>query len=330
MSWADPQYLWLLALLPLLIGLHVWRYLRRRKPALVYSAVPDLKNLPGNYRTWGIWLGPLLFWISYGLIILALARPQLQNATVERHIEGIDIVMSIDISSSMLAEDFEPNRLLAAKNIAADFIEGREGDRLGLNVFARQSFTVCPPTSDHRLLLELLDSVEIGMVQDGTAIGLGISTAINRLRESEAESRVIILLTDGLNNAGEIDPVTAGELAAAEGIRVYTMGIGSRGTAPYPIRDPVFGTRYQNVEVDIDEEMLTQIAELTGGQFFRATHTGELEEVYRQIDRLERSEVEEIIYTDYEDLYMRFLLPGLLLGFLALISDRVIFRSPVG
>jgi Ca-activated chloride channel homolog len=185
-------------------------------------------------------------------------------------------------------------------------------------------------SADHRLLRDLLADVDIGMVQDGTAIGLGIATAINRLKESEAESRVIILLTDGLNNAGEIDPVTAGELAAAHGIRVYTMGIGTRGTAPYPIQDPVFGTRYQNVRVDIDEEMLTRIADLTGGKYFRATHTEELQDIYRQIDELERSEIEEIIYTDFEDHYPRFLLPAILLGFLALISDKVLFRTPLG
>ncbi|MEX1062355.1 MAG: VWA domain-containing protein [Balneolaceae bacterium] len=330
MNWANPEYFWLLTLLPFLIGIQVWRFWKRQRPGLIFSAVSDLGSLPGNYRKWGIWLGPLLFWISYILIVTAIARPQIQNSTVEQHIEGIDIVLSIDISSSMLAEDFDPNRLIAAKEIAADFIDNRNSDRIGLNVFARQSFTICPPTTDHRLLKELLTDIDIGMVQDGTAIGLGLATAINRLKGSEAESKVIILLTDGLNNAGEIDPVTAGELAEAHGIRVYTMGIGSRGSAPYPIQDPVFGTRYQNVSVDIDEAMLTRIADLTGGQFFRATHTEELQEVYMEIDELERSEVEEIIYTDYEDLYPSFLMPAILLGFLALLSDKVFFRTPLG
>lgn len=330
MIWANPEFFWLLTLLPLLISLQVWRYFRKKRPSFLFSAVSDMADLPGNYRKWGIWLAPLLFWVSFVLIVLAIARPQTQNATIEQYVEGIDLVMSIDISSSMLAEDFEPNRLIAAKEIAAEFIENRPNDRIGLNVFARQSFTVCPPTIDHRLLKQLLADIDIGMVQDGTAIGLGIATAINRLKESDAESKVIILLTDGLNNAGEIDPVTAGELAAAHGIRVYTMGIGSRGTAPYPIHDPVFGTRYQNVRVDIDEEMLTRIADLTGGKYFRATRTEELQEVYREIDQLERSEIEEIIYTDYEDLYPKFLLPALILGFLALFSDKILFRSSLG
>lgn len=330
MSWANPEFLWLLALLPVLIGVQVWRFLGNKRPSLIFSAVSDLTGIPGNYRSYGVWVGPALFWISYILIILAMARPQTQSSTIEQQVEAIDIVLSVDISSSMLAEDFEPNRLIAAKEIAAEFISNRPDDRIGLNVFARQSFTVCPPTTDHRLLLDLLADIDIGMVQDGTAIGLGIATAINRLKDSDAESRVIILLTDGLNNAGEIDPVTAGELAATHNIRVYTMGIGTRGTAPYPVQDPVFGTRYQNVRVDIDEDMLIQIADLTGGQYFRATDTDELHEVYREIDRLERTEVEEIIYTDYEDLYPRFLLPALLLGFLALMSEKVFFRTPLG
>lgn len=329
MSWANPEYFWLLSLLPILIGIHIWRFINKQRPSMLFSAVSDLKDLPGNYRSWGIWIAPVLFWASYVLIVVAVARPQAQNTTIEQEVEGIDIVLSIDVSSSMLAEDFEPNRMIAAKNIAGEFIDNRPSDRIGLNIFARQSFTVCPPTTDHKLLQELLADIDIGMVQDGTAIGLGLATAINRLKESEAESKVIILLTDGLNNAGEIDPVTAGELASTHGIRVYTMGIGSRGTAPYPIQDPVFGTRYQNVRVDIDEEMLGRIASLTGGQYFRATRTEELQEVYMQIDELERTEIEEIIYTDYEDLYPRFLLPALLLCFLALISDKVIFRTPL-
>ncbi|MEX0894885.1 MAG: VWA domain-containing protein [Balneolaceae bacterium] len=327
MSWTNPEFFWLLALLPIFAGVSIWRHFRKKRPSLTFSSTQDLADLPGNWRVWGVWIPPLLYWICYTLVVLALARPQEENTTLERTTEGIDIVLSIDISSSMLAEDFNPNRLIAAKNIAAEFIDNRSHDRIGLNVFARQSFTVCPPTVDHRLLKRLLNDVDLGMVQDGTAIGLGIATAINRLKDSEAESKVIILLTDGLNNAGEIDPVTAGELAETHGIKVYTMGIGTRGTAPYPIDDPVFGTRYQNVEVNIDEEMLTHIANLTGGQYFRATRTEELKEVYQRIDELERTEIEEIIYTDYEDLYPRFLLPGILLGFLALISDRFLFRS---
>jgi Ca-activated chloride channel homolog len=330
MNWANPEFFWLCLLVPAILGIQIWRLYSKRKPTLIFSSLSDLKDLPGGWRSRAVWAPPVLFGLSMILIITALARPQSEMATVEQNVEGIDIILSLDISSSMLAEDFEPNRLLASKDIAAEFISNRPNDRIGLNVFARQSFTVCPPTTDHRLLTELLEDVDIGMVQDGTAIGLGIATAINRLRDSDAESRVIILLTDGLNNAGEIDPITAGELAASHGIRIYTMGVGTRGTAPYPIQDPVFGTRYQNVEVHIDDEMLERIADLTGGRYFRATRTEELQEIYQEIDRLERSEIEEIIYTDVEDHYHRFLLPGLLLGVLALVGDRILFRSPVG
>jgi len=329
MTWEDPHFLWLLFLLPVLISVQIWRFVKKKRPALLFGSVGDLKKLPTGIRTWGVWLPPLLYWTCFVFVILALARPQHQHTTKEHIVEGIDIILSIDISSSMLAEDFEPNRLIASKQIAASFIENRPYDRIGINVFARQSFTVCPPTTDRHLLLNLLDEVDIGMVQDGTAIGLGIATAINRLRDSEAESRVIILLTDGLNNAGEIDPVTAGELAAAHGIRIYTLGVGTRGTAPYPIHDPVFGTRYQNVEVNIDEEMLIHIAELTNGRYFRATRTEELEAIYQEIDELERSEIQEVIYSYREDLYGRFLFPALLLGLLALASERIFFSSPI-
>ncbi|MEX0639389.1 MAG: VWA domain-containing protein [Balneolaceae bacterium] len=329
MTWADPHFFWLLALIPLLAGIHIYRHVKGRRPFLLFSAVASLRQLPGNWKARAVWLPALFYLLSMTLVIIALARPQEEFSTIERHAEGIDIVLSIDISSSMLAEDFEPNRLIAAKEIAGEFIRSRPNDRIGLNVFARQSFTVCPPTLDHYLLLNLLDQVDLGMVEDGTAIGLGIATGINRLRESEAESRVIILLTDGLNNAGEIDPVTAGELAETHGIRIYTMGIGTRGTAPYPVHDPVFGTRYQNVPVNIDEEMLTHIAEITGGRYFRATDDQELREIYQMIDQLERTEIDEIIYTDVNDLYPRFLLPAILAGLIALLADRLLFRPAI-
>lgn len=289
----------------------------------------SLKNLPGNYRSFLVWATPFLYTAAYVFLVLALARPQLQNTSVERSAEGIDIMISIDISSSMLAEDIKPNRLIAAKEVAADFIRQRTTDRIGINVFARESFTVVPPTLDHDLVQNMLATVDLGMVRDGTAIGMGIATSINRLRDSEAESRVIILLTDGMNNAGEIDPVTAGEMAAALGVRVYTMGIGSRGTAPYPVDDPIFGRRYQNVQVNIDEDMLIHIAEITGGEYWRATDLDELFEVYREIDRLERTEIDEIIYVNYSDEYPSYLMAGLAFLVLAFVNERFFTRSPL-
>lgn len=329
MTWANPQWLWLLLLLIPIIGYQIWKFWSRKNPSLIFSDTSGFKNLSGNWRSYGVWLTPLLQCLAFALVVAAIARPQYQNTTVERDAEGIDIVLTLDISTSMKAEDLEPNRLEAAKNVAEDFINKRISDRIGLVLFARQSFTMVPPTLDYDLLKELLGDVEMGIVEDGTAIGMGIATAVNRLKESPAESKVIVLLTDGQNNSGEIDPVTAADLAVSYDIKIYTIGAGTRGTAPYPVRDPIFGDRYQNIEVDIDEEMLTQIADMTDGEYFRATDTDQLEEIYEQIDELEKTEIEEVIYTDYQDLYPRFLLPGILLLVLSIVSDRFVFRKTI-
>jgi len=327
MSWANPEYFWLLFLIPVYMGYVIWKHLFKKRASLTFSSTNLLENLPGNYRAKLVWLTPLLYAGAFAMLVTALARPQLQNTTVEQNIEGIDIMMSIDISTSMRAEDLKPNRLLAAKEIASEFIDNRSSDRIGIGVFARESFTVVPPTVDHELTKNMLETVDMGMVRDGTAIGVGIATAINRLRNSEAESRVIILLTDGMNNAGEVDPVTAGELAATYGIKIYTMGIGSRGTAPYPVDDPAFGRRYQNVEVNIDEDMLRQIASQTGGKYFRATTTEELSAIYGEIDQLETTEIEEILYRDYEDRYAQWLVYGIILLLTGFLNERWITGS---
>lgn len=329
MSWANPQWLWLLLLLLPVIGYHIWQIWSKKLPSLTFSDTSGFQNISGNWRSYGIWVSPVLLWIAFALVVMALARPQYENTTIERNAEGIDIVLTLDISTSMKAEDLKPNRLEAAKNVAEDFIDKRISDRIGLVLFARKSFTMVPPTLDYDLLKRLLGDVEMGVVEDGTAIGMGIATAVNRLKESEAESKIIILLTDGQNNSGEIDPVTAADLALSYDIKIYTIGAGTRGTAPYPVNDPIFGDRYQNVEVDIDEEMLTRIANMTDGAYFRATDTEKLEDIYTQIDELEKSEIEEVIYTDYKDLYPRFLLPGILLLVLALVSEEFIFRKAV-
>lgn len=329
MSWANPQWLWLLLLLIPIIGYQVWKFWTNQNPSLTFSDTSGLKNLPGNWRSYGVWLSPFLQCMAFALVVIAIARPQYKNTTVERNAEGIDIVLTLDISTSMKAEDLKPNRLEAAKNVADNFISKRISDRIGLVLFARKSFTMVPPTLDYDLLKRLLTDVEMGVVEDGTAIGMGIATAVNRLKESEAKSKVIILLTDGQNNSGEIDPVTAADLAVSYGIKIYTIGAGTRGTAPYPVKDPIFGDRYQNIKVDIDEEMLTQIANMTGGAYFRATDTERLKEIYAQIDELERTKIEEVIYTDYQDLYPRFLLPGIFLLVLSIVSDRFLFRKAV-
>lgn len=327
MTWANPEYFWLLLLVPVFLAVYFWRWYRNQTPSLTFSSIKPLEHLPGNWRAWLTYFTPLLYLLSFLFLVTALARPQLQNTILERNAEGIDIVISIDISTSMRAEDIEPNRLEGAKEVASDFISNRVSDRIGINVFARQSFTVVPPTLDYELVKELLTTVDMGMVQDGTAIGMGIATAVNRLKDSQAESKVIILLTDGMNNAGEVDPVTAAELARSFNIRMYTIGIGTRGTAPYPIDDPIFGRRYQNVRVDIDEEMLRQIADMTGGSYYRATNKDELFAIYEEIDQLEQTEIEEIIYTDYEDRYPFWILMGIGSLIIAFINDRFITRS---
>src|SRR6056297_2962992 len=327
MSWANPHLLWLLLLLFPIIGYQVWKHRSKKNPSLLFSNTSGLKNLGGNWRSYGVWAAPVLQILAFILIVIALARPQYKNTTVERNAEGIDIVLTLDISTSMKAEDLKPNRLEAAKGVAEDFINKRISDRIGLVLFARQSFTMVPPTLDYDLLKRLLEDVEMGVVEDGTAIGMGIATAVNRLKESEAESKIIILLTDGQNNSGEIDPVTAADLARSYDIKIYTSGAGTRGTAPYPVQDPIFGKRYQNVKVDIDEEMLTQIASMSNGAYFRATDTERLKEIYSQIDELEKTEIEELIFTDFEDLYAWFLIPAFLLLLFSVVSEKVLFRT---
>jgi len=329
MSWANPEFFWLLLLLPIYVGYYIWKWVNTKESALLFSSINKFDGVSGGYRVWLSRATPLLHAIAFTLFVTALARPQSQNTTVERNAEGIDIVISLDISSSMLAEDIKPNRLVASKELAADFIDKRLSDRIGINVFARESFTVVPPTLDYSLVKSMLETVDLGMVRDGTAIGMGIATAVNRLRDSTAESKVIILLTDGMNNSGEIDPITAGEIADSYGIRIYTVGIGSRGTAPYPVDDPIFGRRYQNVQVNIDEEMLQQISQQTGGRYWRATDLEQYTEIYQEIDKLEQSEIEEITYVDYEDLYFNYLLGGLLFLLLAFINERFVVRSPL-
>lgn len=327
MIWASPIWFWALLLIPVVAGFQYWNYRKKRLLHLSFSDTSSLKNLPGNTRAQFFWIPSALQLLAITFVILALARPQDQNVIVEREVEGIDIMLVLDISSSMLAEDLQPNRLIACKAAAEDFIRNRENDRIGLVVFARESFTVCPPTLDYRLLRRQLDGVDLGMVRDGTAIGMGLATAVNRLKDSDAQSRVIILLTDGENNAGEIDPYTAGQLAAAYGIRVHVIGASvDAPTAPYPVDDPIFGRRYHNIPVEIDEELMTQIAEMTGGVYLRATDNISLREVYNQIDQMETSRVEEIVYRDYHDRYPRFLWAGIFFLLIAVTMEKTAFR----
>ncbi len=262
------------------------------------------------------------------LIIMALARPRFVDTVQETKTEIIDILLVIDQSGSMLAQDFKPNRLEAAKDVAKAFIKDREGDRLGLIVFAGESYIQCPLTRDMDVLLNFTDQIEIiDKEHDGTAIGMAIANAINRLRDSKAESKTIILLSDGSNNQGELDPVTAADLAAKFGIKIYTVAAGTRGLAPYPVTDAWGRQVIQNVEVDVDEESLQEIAEITNGRFFRATDNQSLKEVYREIDALERTEIEVTEYQNYTELYSWFTIPAAFASVFFIFLSRGIFHK---
>ena len=311
----DPWLLLLLTSIPALL----WWYLqtgRRQKASLQYSTFRVLKSVQSSRPRWKRFLTVTLRLIGITLLILGIARPQLGNAEREITSEGIDIMMVLDISSSMRAVDFKPNRLEAAKTVAADFIKDRVTDRIGLVVFAGESFLQCPLTIDYDVLTRFLRDVEIiDQEYDGTAIGMALANAINRLRESPGEEPVIILLSDGRNNAGELDPMTAANLAETYGITVYTIGAGKKGEALYPV-DTQFGQRLMPVEVDIDEEVLSDIADMTGGKYFRAEDEQSLATIYEEISQLEKTEYKVKQYMNWRELFPWFLLPafGLLLG----------------
>ncbi len=301
-EFAYPSFLYLLGVIPLLV---LWYVLRSRKRAASINYVHSafVSGVKKSVRLRLINLPFALRMLVLGLMIIVMARPQRSDIIEEVTVEGIDIMIALDISGSMLAEDFSPNRLEAARQTATDFIELREGDRIGMTVFSGQSFTLCPLTTDHALLSQLTAGVTTGMVEDGTAIGDGLATAINRLRDSEAENRVIILLTDGINNTGSIDPMTAAEIAALYNIRVYTIGVGSTGPVPYPFETP-FGVQYREVEIPVDEQLLQDISTITGAEYFWADSPDSLEGVYEAIDSLETSVVEVTEYTRKKDDYL--------------------------
>lgn len=317
----DPAVLGLLLLLPVVF----WIRGRRgtRSASIRYSAVGAVRASQAAPIRWATSVPPALRACALAAFVVALARPQTGITTENVLTEGIDIVMVLDVSSSMLAEDLEPNRLEAAKRVGADFVAGRRNDRIGLVAFAGQAFTQAPLTFDYDVVVSLLGELEIGMIEDGTAVGMGLATAVKRLQASPAESKVVVLLTDGRSNRGEIGPVTAAQMAQALGIRVYTIGAGSQGTARVPVADPLGGTRYANMRVDIDEPTLRSVAETTGGRYFRATDTESLQEVYAEIDELERTEIEVENFTQYAE---QFPLP-LGLGFLLLMAELALAQT---
>ena len=325
MVFADSGYLFLLLLLiPLIVG-----YVLSRKKADASLQISDASvyaHAPKSYKNYLIHAPFILRMLALALLIMVLARPQTTDSWQNSEMEGIDIMLAIDVSTSMLAEDLKPNRLEAAKQVAAEFINGRPNDNIGITLFAGESFTQCPLTVDHTVLLNLIKDVQCGLIEDGTAIGMGIANAVSRLKESKAKSKVVITLTDGTNNRGDISPLTAAEIAKSFGIRVYTIGVGTNGMAPYPYQ--VGGTvQYVNLPVEIDEKMLSEIASITQGNYFRATSNSKLEEVYQEIDKLEKTKLNVRQFSKRDEKYEWFALAALFCILLEVLLRNTILKK---
>ena len=332
MSWfkgiefAHPEFFWLFISIPLMVGWYIWKQ-RQLQGNL---SVPTLKGftiikksmLP-KFRHYAI----VLRCLAVAALVVALARPQSSLSWQNSTTEGIDIIIASDISGSMLAEDFKPNRLEAGRNIAIDFIKDRPDDRIGLVIFSGESFTQCPLTIDHDVLINTYRDIKNGMIEDGTAIGMGLATAVNRLKESTAKSKVVILLTDGSNNMGSIPPLTAAEIAKQFGIRVYTVGVGTNGFAPYPFPMPDGGVQYQQVPVVIDEVTLNKIANTTGGKYFRATNNTTLKNIYQRIDKLEKAKIDVTSYHKKTELFLPLALIALVLVMLEFILKNTLLKG---
>lgn len=324
----DPQYLWLLLILVPLAGYQWYRY-HRQSPELHFPGADMLAAAGSN---WVARLRPLLHLLRLGsiaLLIIALARPRTTEESSEtKSAEGIDIVMALDVSASMLARDLQPNRLEATKRVAEDFVNKRPNDRIGVVVYSGESYTQTPLTTDHAIVQNSINDIKYGRIQDGTAIGMGLATAVNRLKDSEAKSKTVILLTDGENNAGQIDPMTAAQLAEEFNIRVYTIGVGTKGTAPTPVGYDFRGNlRFQRMPVNIDEELLKNIASQTGGEYFRATDNQRLQEIYEQIDQLETSKIQELKYYSHDEKFEGFALAAFILLAIEGLLRYTVFRS---
>lgn len=325
MVFANVGYLFLLLLL---IPYIIWYILKHRKneATLQISDARVYAHTPRSYKNYLLHVPFILRVISLILIILVLARPQTTDSWQNSEIEGIDIMMAIDVSTSMLAEDLKPNRLEAAKEVASQFVAGRPNDNIGITLFAGESFTQCPLTVDHAVLLNLIKEIKCGLIEDGTAVGMGIANAVTRLKDSKAKSKVIILLTDGTNNRGDISPLTAAEIAKSFGIRVYTIGVGTNGMAPYPY--PVAGrVQYVNMQVEIDEKTLTQIAGITEGNYFRATSNTKLKEVYEEIDKLEKTKLSVKEFSKREEEYQWFALAAFVCVLLEVLLRNSILKK---
>ncbi len=320
-----PALLWLELLLIPVLALYLWRQLRGREPFLTVSNGGAWASKGGRSAGWIRHIPFVLRFIAIALTVLAIARPRTSQNLEKVDTEGIDIALAMDVSTSMLARDFKPDRIGAAKDIAVEFIASRPADRMAIVVFAGESYTQAPLTTDRPTLINLLKDVQTGLIDDGTAIGNGLATAVARLKDSDAKSRVVILLTDGVNNCGEIAPATAAEIAKTYGIRVYTIGVGAMGTAPYPVMT-AFGVQMQNIEVEIDEPLLRQIAETTGGKYFRATDNTKLMEIYGEINKMEKSRTTVDSFPVYSELFMRFAIGALIALLLELVLNLFVIR----
>jgi len=324
-TFAEPLFLYLLIAIPAMIAF----YVIKQQKTTASLRMPGLQPFDGSVTTFRHYLRHMLFAfraLAVTLLIIVLARPQTTDKFQDMSTEGIDIVLALDISGSMLARDFRPDRLEASKNVATEFISGRPYDRIGLVVFSGESFTQCPLTTDHAVLINLMREIQSGMIEDGTAIGNGLATAVNRIKDSEAKSKVIILLTDGVNNRGEIAPATAAGIAKTYGIRVYTIGVGTQGVAPYPVQTP-YGMQYQDMQVEIDEAILREISQTTGGKYFRATDNNKLVQVYNEIDKLEKSKID---VRQLSRKYEKYLFPALAafcLLVIEIVMRNTIFRN---
>ncbi len=329
MRFAHPWFFLLLLVLPLL----AWLSGRHGgQPAFLYSAVSLVKGISGITRSHvgGILLK--LRWLALALLIAGLARPQVGEGELSVKASGIDIVVALDLSSSMMSEDFQlggqqVNRLIVAKDVLRKFIEKRSNDRIGLVAFAGRAYIVAPPTLDHEFLLQNLDRLDIGVIEDRTAIGSALTTSLNRLRDLKSKSKIVILMTDGQNNAGKVPPLTAAEAAQALNVKVYTIGVGTRGQAPIPVGMVLGRKRYQMVDVDIDEDTLKKIAERTGGAYFRADSTATLAQIYDRIDRLEKTEAEIKKFQQYQELFPWLVIPGMALLLLEIILSHTVWRK---
>jgi Ca-activated chloride channel homolog len=324
-TFSEPLFLYLLVIIPVMIAF----YVIKQQKATASLRMPGLQPFEGAATTFRHYLRHIFFafrTLAVALLIIVIARPQATDKFQDVSTEGIDIVLTLDISGSMLARDFRPDRLEASKNVATEFISGRPYDRIGLVVFSGESFTQCPLTTDHAVLINLLREIQSGMIEDGTAIGMGLATAVNRIKDSEAKSKVIILLTDGVNNRGEIAPATAAGIAKTYGIRVYTIGVGTQGMAPYPVQTP-YGIQYQDMPVEIDEAILREISQTTGGKYFRATDNDKLVQVYNEIDKLEKSKIDVRQFNRKEEKYLLPAIIAFLLLVLEIAGRNTIFRN---